>query len=113
MACNNPPKILEAFSRDLVSRTGDRIFSIIWFGSTARGEGTQDSDFDVTIIATDENKDLWDTTIDVVAEHSLENDCLISILLFSKERFEKMKSIGRLLARNIERDGITLWNRAA
>jgi predicted nucleotidyltransferase len=105
--------ILEAFSKDLISKAETRIFSIIWFGSTARGGGSKDSDLDIAIIATDEKKDLWDTIIDVSAEHSLKHNCLISILLISKDRFEKMKSIGRLLAKNIERDGVTLWRKVA
>ncbi|MFQ5706680.1 MAG: nucleotidyltransferase domain-containing protein [bacterium] len=105
--------VLDGFSNDLVARVGNRIFLIIWFGSTARGEGSLDSDLDVAIIASDENKDLWDTIVEVASQHSIENDSLISTLLISKDRYEKMKCVGRLLAQSIEKDGVVLWRKVA
>ena len=106
-------KILNQFSSALIKKSGDDINSIIWFGSTSRGSFNSDSDIDIVIIAKNEDYNLWKDISDIAADYSLEYDCLISIMLIANERFVQMKKIGRLLAKNITKDGKVLWNRAA
>jgi predicted nucleotidyltransferase len=99
------------FSTALLNKTQSEIHSIIWYGSTAKGRGNEDSDIDVAIIARNESDELWQIANSVAAKYSLEYDCLISILLISKERFETMKKNGRLLATNIGSEGKVVWQK--
>lgn len=105
--------IVLSFSTALLKRAQSEIHSIIWYGSTAKGRGNEDSDIDIAIIARNESDDLWQIANTVAAKYSLEYDCVISILLISEERFERMKRIGRLLATNISSEGKVLWQKAA
>ncbi len=106
-------KMLNDFSQNVINQFGDNIDSIIWFGSTARGNAKSDSDIDIAIIVEEENNDIWRKANDIAAQFSLEYDCLISILLISNKRFLEMKKIERLLAQNLEKDGKILWSKAA
>ncbi len=105
--------ILKSFSDEFVKRVKSEIHAIIWYGSTARGDATKESDIDVVIIAQEETDELWKLSNETAAKYSLEYDCLISIVIISKNRFERMKNIGRLLATNISKEGKILWQRAA
>ena len=106
--------ILKKLSDELVKKVGKEIYSIISYGSTARGTATEDSDIDVAIIEVqNENNDLWKEINEIAARYSLNYDCLISILLISRTRYEEMKRIKRLLARNLSREGKILWQKTA
>ncbi|MBN2089549.1 nucleotidyltransferase domain-containing protein [candidate division KSB1 bacterium] len=105
--------LLKAFSQQLLNQNSGNIDSIIWYGSSARGDAQPDSDIDIAIIVDEENNETWRKINDLAAQYSLEYDCLISILLISNRRFLEMKQIGRLLARNLEKDGKILWSKAA
>jgi predicted nucleotidyltransferase len=104
-------KIVRAFADELVKRAGDEIDAIVWYGSTARGEGTPDSDIDVAVVCRDETYDLERLANDISANLSLEYDCLLMPFLVSNSRYQQMKRIGRLLIQNIEKDGIWVWRR--
>ena len=107
-------KIVRTFADELVKRAGDEIDAIVWYGSTARGEGTPDSDIDVAVVLRNQENDrLRRIALDVSAELSLEHDCLLMPFLISSARYQEMKQIGRLLVRNIEKDGVSIWQRPA
>ncbi|MCA6604126.1 MAG: nucleotidyltransferase domain-containing protein [Pseudanabaena sp. 42896M_M3] len=81
--------LLNELKSSLVELYGDRLFSMILFGSHARGEATSESDIDVMVVLAD--------PVDAVAERSRmsslfwyflrEYDELISIIPISKSRF--------------------------
>jgi predicted nucleotidyltransferase len=107
-------EIVRAFSDELVKRAGDEIEAIIWYGSTARGEGTPDSDIDVAVVLRNQENDrMRRLALDISAELSLDHDCLLVPFLISSARYQEMKQIGRLLVRNIEKDGVWIWQRPA
>ncbi len=113
MKVQSPNIILKKLSDELVKTVGEEIYSIICYGSTARGTATKDSDIDVAIIVQNENNDLWKEINEIAARYSLNYDCLISILLISRTRYEEMRRIKRLLARNLSREGKILWQKTA
>ncbi len=107
-------KIVRTFSDELVKRAGAEIEAIVWYGSTARGDGTPDSDIDVAVVLRNqENERLRRLALDISADLSLEHDCLLMPFLISSARYQEMKQIGRLLIRNIEKDGVRIWQRPA
>jgi predicted nucleotidyltransferase len=81
--------LLNELKSALVELYGDRLFSVILFGSHARGEATSESDIDVMIVLAD--------PVNAVVERSRmsslfwyflrEYDELISIIPISKSRF--------------------------
>lgn len=81
--------LLHELKSGLVELYGDRLFSVILFGSYARGEATLESDIDVMVVLTD--------SINAVEERGRmsslfwyflgQYDELISIIPMSKSRF--------------------------
>jgi len=81
--------LLHELKSGLVELYGDRLFSVILFGSYARGEATLESDIDVMVVLTD--------SVNAVEERGRmsslfwyflrQYDELISIIPMSKSRF--------------------------
>ena len=72
-------KIVQNFASDVTEEIGDHLAEIIWYGLTARGEGTKDSDIDILLLTKEENHDLRKQAVDVLAHLSLQYDCLIAV----------------------------------
>ena len=84
---------------------GDRLSSILLYGSQARGDAALESDIDVLVVLEGEVSpcDEIDRTIKDVADISLENDVVVSCVFISEEQFENESSP---LLMNIRREGI-------
>lgn len=78
------------------------------FGSRARGEGNEDSDLDLLVLLDryDEKVKIkiWDAADAVFST----TDILLSPQVLSRQRFDDLKRRERLIAQEIERDGIRL-----
>lgn len=103
--------ILDDFCARMLTEAGEHVRSIYWYGSTARGEAAADSDIDVLVLADTEDRAMREIAFDISAELSLAFDCVLSVLFMSFSRYAAMKREGRLLARNIEREGVVLYGR--
>ena len=104
-------RIVRHFASEITKEIGEHLDEIIWYGSTARGEGTKDSDIDILLLTKEENHDLRKQAVFVSAYLSLQYNCLIAVSLMSVNRFKKMITNGRLYAKNIEQQGIRLWKK--
>jgi predicted nucleotidyltransferase len=78
--------IVETLKERLLTEIGDRIHSIVLFGSVARGEATNDSDIDLLVIA-DGGSETKDRIQHVANDISLENEVLSELTTFSTESF--------------------------
>lgn len=78
------------------------------FGSRARGEGNEDSDVDLLVLLDryDEKVKIkiWDAADAVFSA----TDILLAPQVLSRERFDNLRRRERLIAQEIERDGIRL-----
>ena len=102
---------LRAFVAELQKRFAADVHQVILFGSAARGETASESDIDLLIVV---DKDSWDlqTKIDELSvETDLAYDVVVSDMIISAERFQEMRQQRETLYKNIEREGITLWQR--
>lgn len=76
------------------------------FGSRARHEGHEDSDVDILVLIPTEDLHkktrIWDAAYAVFSE----TDVLLSPLVLSRHQYESLKARERLIAQDIERDGI-------
>ncbi|MFC2146527.1 hypothetical protein ACFLRT_04105 [Acidobacteriota bacterium] len=88
MALKRNEKIaLKVLKERLISRYSILDFRI--FGSKVRREDTSQSDIDVMIKIADLNPGIESDIYDIVFDVNLENDCFISVIIFSKEEIEK------------------------
>jgi len=58
------------------------------FGSIARGEGTEDSDFDIFICLPTVNRNIEEDIFDIAYDIELKYNCLIDIIILSKEQLQ-------------------------
>jgi predicted nucleotidyltransferase len=104
-------KIVRAFAAELVRQLGDQIYEIIWYGSTARGDAEEGSDFDVAVICQYDDSTAEDRIWSIAHEISLEHNALIDARVISQERF--YGEWGRLsyLAEDIQNEGVVIWKK--
>ena len=98
---------LDALRRGLDAIYGPRLSEVVLFGSCARGTADADADVDVLVVLKDETSPAAEVrrTGQLVADISLERDCVISCLFMKKEDF--LHRQGPLL-RNIRREGVVV-----
>lgn len=98
--------------REFIARArgllGSDLRSARLFGSRARGEGHERSDLDIALLVTPEGHArrhlLYDLAFDVGLAHGVE----LAPLVLEERRFEELKDRERLIARDIESEGIPL-----
>jgi predicted nucleotidyltransferase len=85
-----------------------RLRELVLFGSRARGEGDDDSDLDVLVVVDDlaegEARAIAHACGDLLTQH----DVIVSPLVLSTERIAELRRRERLIAREIDRDGVSL-----
>ncbi len=73
-------EIVSQFSARVREILGDKLVHIYWFGSRARGEGSEDSDYDILLeTARRLTKDERDRVADVAVDISAERGVLLDI----------------------------------
>lgn len=96
------------FRRALEARFAGRLASLTVFGSRARGEGSEESDLDVLVVVDEltgsEARDVRYLAGDLLTRHGV----LVAPLVLSREQFARLRARERRIAREIERDGISL-----
>ena len=104
---NQFKKVIDEFIKKIKEKFGDRIESIVLFGSYATGEYREDSDIDVLIIG-----DLKiDDVISVAYPIFLKYGVYISPIVMGREHFEMLKSEKTGFIENILRRGVVLYGR--
>ncbi|MBI5886716.1 MAG: nucleotidyltransferase domain-containing protein [Deltaproteobacteria bacterium] len=97
--------ILHELKEGLEVLYGDRLVSVILYGSYARGEATADSDIDVAVVLKGEVAPGMeiDRMLDVTTDLSLEYNTLVGVIPVSVDALEKRNSP---LLMNLRREGI-------
>lgn len=99
---------LDAYAARLRPIFGERLRELRLFGSYSRGEANEDSDVDVLVLV----DDLTDREIGIVATEAvytmIDTGVPISPLPMSTERLEQLRRGERLLARDLDSEGIPL-----
>lgn len=100
-------EITRQLKQRLTALYGDRLVSTYMYGSRARGDASADSDVDVLVVLKDEvnSGDEIARASGLVSDISLRNDCVISCMYMSQQRY--MTGGGPFL-RNIRREAIAL-----
>ncbi|MPL98938.1 hypothetical protein SDC9_45150 [bioreactor metagenome] len=87
------------------SLNNPEIEKIILFGSVARGDDTKDSDIDILILTTDEDK-IEDDIFDIAFEILIEKNEYISPKIIPIEHYEKYKNTS--FYTNVNEEGIVI-----
>jgi predicted nucleotidyltransferase len=92
--------------KSLISRRLSR-YSLILFGSRARGDADEQSDMDVLVIVEQkEDYELLMFVYDCAYEAGLEHNVLLNVVVVSRDRWENSPERSSLLAEAVRRDGI-------
>ncbi len=100
---------LQIFIQRLLAEQGRQIVEVILFGSKARGNSASDSDVDVLILAKSEDRQLQKAISKISSQVDLDYDILLNSLLIADKRWKQMSKERFSLCRNVERDGIRLY----
>ena len=102
--------LIEEFKRRLPTDIVPHIRQMIMYGSRARGDAEEDSDLDL-IALVDKNSLVLEQRLDEIAYNLMwDHDFrpIISLKVFSEERFRSAAAKGYSYYRAIEREGITV-----
>ena len=78
------------------------------FGSTARGEATEDSDVDVLLVVSDLTFPQRSHVIDIAAQIGFDHGFVFAPLVLTSDEWSALERRERLLPREIARDGLDL-----
>jgi predicted nucleotidyltransferase len=99
---------LAAFAERVRAMYGSRVRQIALFGSHARGEATPESDVDVVVVVDDLTGAEGRAVAHVAGDMLTEHDVLISAFTISTERMDLLRRRERLIAKEIDREGVAL-----
>ena len=96
--------ILKRLKFDLKAVLGDKIGDLILFGSYSRGDNTKYSDIDLLILINSRlTRDETRKVDDLIASYSLENEVVISGLVYPRETYNRFNTPFLL---NVKEEGI-------
>lgn len=101
-----PDPVIEMFSREAKRRIGRHLQGITLFGSRARGDARQASDYDMLVIVDEKTPEIRAQLLDIEVEILDRYEALVASLLRTRDEWERSRAFP--LAKNIEREGIRL-----
>ena len=99
-------QVVREFAVELRQRLGPRVRRILLFGSRARGDSREGSDYDMLVVVDHRSADLRSIILDVESGLMDRHGVLVATVLRSEEEWQR--SQGFPLARNIAREGVAL-----
>jgi predicted nucleotidyltransferase len=103
---NQPDKISQEFANNVRKKLGNHVKKIILFGSRARGDFYEGSDYDILIVLDRREKDLQEIVLDESDEIMNKYDALIGYIVCDENEWEKKKKFP--IGLNILKEGIEL-----
>ena len=101
----------EEFAERVRASLGDRVDSIVLYGSTARGEAKSDSDVDILVISRDADMtrdELSEIRADFTYEHSYA--FFLSLAHYDREEFHRLRELGSPFIGEVVREGEVLYD---
>ncbi|CBE67338.1 MAG: nucleotidyltransferase domain-containing protein [Candidatus Methylomirabilis oxygeniifera] len=98
--------VLHTFASTLRARLGNHIRHIVLFGSRARGEAREDSDYDVLVIVDQRSPDVRSIILEIEADLMDRYGALVASILRTDAEWRVAQ--GLPLARNIALEGVPL-----
>lgn len=103
---------LDSFLREILYRQSDNVLRVVLFGSFARGDDDDNSDIDVFLMlkrdSMKEENDVVDSSYS--ADLSSNFKTYIAPFTMSEERYLEGAKYGFPIVKNIEREGVVLYD---
>lgn len=100
--------ILNRITKKLGERFPGRIIAVYVFGSRARGDHGEWSDFDVLVLVTDKTPEIETEIISVFVDEEIQSNVPFSPVIKDIEAFEREKNFNTPFYENIMREGVLL-----
>jgi len=107
--------MLSEATESLRSALGNELRLIVLYGSYARGAATPDSDVDLLVVLRSATPALEETVSRIVYDVMWQRDFrfLLAAIVLAEQEYRQMIAKGYSFARNVQREGIVLWPKAA
>lgn len=99
-------KISQEFANSVRKKLGKRVKEIILFGSRARGDFAEGSDYDILIVVDKRERQIQEIVLDESAEIMDKYDALIGYIVCDEDEWEKKKKFP--IGLNILKEGIEI-----
>jgi len=103
-------KIVAHLTERLVEDLGDKIESIVLYGSVARNEAHEDSDIDILIVTRDDDRKLYDRISKIRTRIDLDNNTLTVLVQMGKNELEQHMKLGSPFMESVVREGVILYD---
>lgn len=104
-------KSMEELKKELLTRLGQRIDSIILYGSAARGQYRPlESDIDVLVVGRDDDSSIKCEISATIGSIDLENSTATSPVYLSRENFRRYLEWGSPFLENVLEEGVVLYD---
>ncbi|MEK7395644.1 MAG: nucleotidyltransferase domain-containing protein [Candidatus Poribacteria bacterium] len=97
---------LELFKERLQKKLGENLIRIILFGSRARGDNDEYSDYDCLVIVKENNKSIKEAVLDIEADILYEKDVVFSAFSYTEDELALRKYMPFII--NVNKEGIAL-----
>ncbi len=105
-------KSLRQMSTELSRIYGSYLYTVILYGSYARGEQTDESDIDIAVILKEGNTDsMHDSMLDIVVDYELDLAHTLSVVPIEYANYQEWRKILPFY-KNIDKEGIVIWKAA-
>ena len=104
-------KSMEELKIELLTRLGQRIDSIILYGSAARGQYRPlESDIDVLVVGRGDDSSIKREISGIIGSIDLENSTATSPIYLSRENFRRYLEWGSPFLENVLEEGVVLYD---
>jgi len=104
-------KAVEQLRNRLVRELGDKIDSIVLYGSVAKNTASEESDIDVLVVARDDEKGLYNKISKIRTQVDLENNTLTALVYVTCEELEHYAKLGSPFMKSVSEEGMILYDR--
>ncbi|NCC34412.1 MAG: nucleotidyltransferase domain-containing protein [Chloroflexia bacterium] len=98
--------VLQSLTDQIKESLGSRLRGLWLFGSRARGDARESSDYDILILVDEKTPELRERILDIQVDLLDQHDVLVATLLQTENEWRQ--SQGFPLARNITREAVRL-----
>lgn len=103
-------KIIAHLRERLVEELGDKIESIVLYGSVARNEAHEDSDIDILVVIRDDDRKLYDKISKIRTRIDLDNNTLTALVQMSRNELERYLKLGSPFMESVVEKGVILYD---
>jgi len=104
-------KAVEQLRNRLVKEFGDKIDSIVLYGSVAKNTASEESDIDVLVVARDDEIGLYDKISKIRTQVDLENNTLTTLVYVTCKELEHYAKLGSPFMKSVSEEGMILYDR--